>query len=156
MIEIVLLAFILKIQAIFLGILCICLWQAKRLKDIVIELITPEKEGELSPIAKVYDLMVDRFLDKALMKFNAVSRGIASGEARAEKALMSDLVESMVEAKNPLIKVALDKVIPKWRKKLVKNPEAILPLLNLLPEFGKFKDDDTDKSSYSDNLAKYS
>lgn len=67
------------------------------------------------------------------LKFSLM--GQASGDARVEKGLNEAVVSDLVNAENPMVGMILDQ-FPQAKKYLMKNPQAVPYVLQMLQRFG--------------------
>ena len=83
----------------------------------------PDKETP-SAFFQLTDMMAKQWAYHIMHQFKSTNAGLASGEARQEKAMSQAIVKDVAQQQNPLLGIALNQ-FPNLTKLVAKNPELL-------------------------------
>lgn len=96
-----------------------------------VNFITPRDEKTPSEFTNVMDAVTDRASKIVVSHFKGQMLGVLSGQSRQEKAILGDIAQDELEAKNPGMMGLLSQ-FPSLKKRIGKNPELINTLVGML------------------------
>ena len=116
------------VSCLFLYLLYLCVRNFMRS---IADFMAPPGEGEPAPVENLIE-HASRVVGKSCaMEIKTTLLGKASGEARLEKAIESDLAQDAIQGSNPLVGSLLE-LSPSLKKRVLKNPGVIEFLLSHL------------------------
>lgn len=122
----------------------------------ILDFVTPEKEGEPSPLAKAVDVGASMVARALVAQFKTSAMGQLSGDVRAEKAIQGDLALD-IAGQNPLASALLG-AFPHLSKTLRRNPgllDLALPALAKLANRGGDGASQSNRSNGESNTPRF-
>jgi len=126
--------------------LTLLLLRVKSLKAELMGLFQGDEDNP-SALARSIDYLADRTAYHLTQQIKTSNAGIASGQAREQGRIETEVLEGIVGEVNPMLGMALQLASPKLKRMLARNPDLVMGVMQKL---GKLPDNLSNGSSTVD------